>query len=72
MKCARSREEWEKRRRGKPVNTWKFGNQIVKTGVYMVMPEPTERIDIHISDIVRRPRKEGSLERSDPGYAEVA
>jgi Fe-S-cluster-containing dehydrogenase component len=33
-------EEWKKRRRGVPVNTFKFGRQTVKTKVFMVMPEP--------------------------------
>src|ERR1051326_4873692 len=32
-------EEWQKRRRGKAANTWKFGRQTVRTLVYMVMPE---------------------------------
>lgn len=34
-----SMEEWQSRRRGKPVNRWRFGKQEVTTGVYMVMPE---------------------------------
>lgn len=51
------KEDWEQRRRGTPVNTWKFGNQFVKTKVYMVMPEPVSHIDVRISDIILQPRK---------------
>ena len=47
-------EEWRSRRRGTPVNSWKFGSQVVKTKVFMVMPEGTRRIDVRITDI--RPR----------------
>jgi len=58
-------EDWKSRRRGNAVNEFKFGNQTVKTKVYMVMPdgtaslgEATPRIDVKISDIKLRPRKE--------------
>jgi len=62
-------EEWKRRRRGNAVNEFKFGNQTVKTKVYMVMPDATPslegkvgeeapRIDVKISDIKFRPRKE--------------
>ncbi|MEO7718339.1 MAG: 4Fe-4S dicluster domain-containing protein [Capsulimonas sp.] len=50
-------DEWKERRKGNPVNEFKFGNQTVKTKVYMVMPEETQRIDVQISDIKLRPRK---------------
>lgn len=55
------REEWEARRRGTPVNRFKFGSQEVNTKVFMVMPEPTERIDVRISDIHVRSRNEAPL-----------
>jgi Fe-S-cluster-containing dehydrogenase component len=45
--------EWKARRRGTPVNQWRFGRQEVRTKVYMVMPEPVERIDIRLTDIRR-------------------
>jgi Fe-S-cluster-containing dehydrogenase component len=62
-------EEWKSRRRGTPVNSWKFGKQTVSTGVYMVMPEgdgaeseisapDKRRIDIRIEQIKPVPREE--------------
>jgi len=53
-----SLDEWKSRRRGNPVNEFKFGNQTVQTKVYMVMPEEQQRVDVKISDIKVRPRKE--------------
>ena len=38
---------WQKRRRGKPVNEFRFGKQTVKTKVYLVLPESEpERMDV--------------------------
>ncbi len=62
-------EEWQKRRRGTPVNTFQFGKQTVKTKVYMVMPEKAERpedghrngelrVDVRLGDITCRTREE--------------
>ncbi len=57
-------EVWERRRRGRLVNSWKFGRQTVKTGVYMVMPEcevePDHgiRIDVRLGSIGTMKRKE--------------
>lgn len=53
-------EAWKERRRGVPVNKWKFGEQEVTTRVFMVMPEKIERIDIQVSSIGRMPRREKS------------
>lgn len=50
-------ETWKERRRGIPTNKFQFGGQKVTTKVYMVMPEPVERIDVRISDIHVRQRK---------------
>jgi Fe-S-cluster-containing dehydrogenase component len=36
-------EEWKARRRGRPVNHFRFGRQLVRTKVYMVMPETDSR-----------------------------
>jgi Fe-S-cluster-containing dehydrogenase component len=58
-------EVWEQRRRGRLVNSWKFGRQTVKTGVYMVMPEceaepePAITIDVRLNSIGTMKRKEG-------------
>lgn len=57
-------EEWQRRRRGKVVNEFGFGRQTVRTKVYLVMPDraaPTERVDIHVSDILRIPKRQVSL-----------
>jgi Fe-S-cluster-containing dehydrogenase component len=37
-----SMEEWKSRRRGRPINSFQFGRQTVKTRVYLVMPEPKD------------------------------
>jgi Fe-S-cluster-containing dehydrogenase component len=52
------RDEWEKRRRGKLVNEWQFGQQKVKTKVFMVMPEEAiePRVDIRLGDIKFNPK----------------
>jgi len=60
------KEEWQARRRGNLVNQWQFGKQTVETKVYMVMPEPTPRIDIRLTDIVTLRRKEETDERAAP------
>jgi len=54
-------ETWRQRRRGKAVNEFKFGRQIVRTKVYMVMPDRAsqpDRIDVRLTDIVRIPKKD--------------
>jgi Fe-S-cluster-containing dehydrogenase component len=56
-----SMDEWKQRRRGTPVNKFKFGKQTVTTKVFMVMPEPVPSIDVQLNDIVRLARKEASL-----------
>ncbi len=39
-----TREEFEARRRGKAINTFRFGHQEVKTKVYVVVPEEAPRV----------------------------
>lgn len=66
-----SMEEWRERRRGAPVNSWKFGSQIVTTKVYMVMPaaaseriaDAPARIDVRLDMIRTVERRETSDER---------
>lgn len=41
-------ETWLKRRRGRPVNEWRFGRQVVRTQVYIVMPEPADRFEVRV------------------------
>jgi len=50
-------EAFKQRRRGVPINKFKFGRQEIRTKVYMVMPDPVERIDVNLTDITLR-RKE--------------
>ena len=54
-------EDWKSRRKGIPTNTWRFGRQEVRTKVYMVMPEPVQRIDVRLKDI------KGVRSGSEPG-----
>ncbi len=51
-------EEWKSRRKGRPVNTWQFGNQSITTGVYTVMPDRSGntvdapvKMDVRLTDI---------------------
>jgi Fe-S-cluster-containing dehydrogenase component len=37
-------ETWEKRRRGIPINRFRFGRQEVTTRVFMVMPSPVDEV----------------------------
>ena len=66
-----SMEEFKSRRPGNPINNFQFGKQEVTTKVYMVMPDVSDdfgdirtvarnlnRIDVRITDIAVRPRKE--------------
>jgi Fe-S-cluster-containing dehydrogenase component len=50
-------EEWKSRRKGRSVNHFRFGNQIVKTKVYTVLPDGsgTMKIDVRPGDIQRQP-----------------
>ncbi len=60
-------EEWSERRQGTPVNTFQFGQQTVKTLVFMVMPDRNApdgsgaRLDVRLSDIGFRDRKERAI-----------
>ena len=65
-----TREEWESRRKGTLVNEFQFGRQTVKTAVYMVMPEPVERVDVKIGDIRRRRPEPGAETEPDARISE--
>ena len=60
-------EAWTKRRRGTLVNEWRFGRQGVRTQVYMVMPQATERFEVRVQaqpcvEEVPQPSLSGSKE----------
>ncbi|MCC6729701.1 MAG: 4Fe-4S binding protein [Chthonomonadales bacterium] len=61
-------EEWRGRRRGRPVGTWRFGRQVVRTRVMMVMPESVDRIDVWAD----KRQGAGREDRLDERRAEVA
>jgi Fe-S-cluster-containing dehydrogenase component len=46
-----TREEIERTRNGKLINAWKFGNEEVRTKVYIVVPEETEKIHVDLVQI---------------------
>jgi hypothetical protein len=65
-------EEWESRRSGTPVNEFQFGRQTVKTKVYMVMPEPVERVDVQLGDIKVRRRAPNAEPVEAPAEKDLA
>ena len=46
-----TREEIERTRKGKVINSWRFGNEEVRTKVNLVVPEGTERILVDLVQI---------------------
>ena len=44
-----TREEFDRTRRGVAVNTFRFGREIVRTKVYVVLPAGTERLDVRVA-----------------------
>jgi Fe-S-cluster-containing dehydrogenase component len=48
-------EEMERTRRGRAINEWRFGNEVVRTKVYVVVPEETNAIHV---DLVRLGEKQ--------------
>ena len=39
-------EEIERTRRGKAINEWRFGDEIVRTKVFVLVPQETSRVDV--------------------------
>ncbi|WP_394828116.1 4Fe-4S dicluster domain-containing protein [Pendulispora albinea] len=52
-----TREEVERTRRGRAINEWKFGDEIVRTKVFVLVPLATERIDVGLTAL--RTKKNG-------------
>lgn len=48
-------EEIQRKRQGIPVNSWKFGNEEVKTKVYVMVPREVERVNIDLVQISPTP-----------------
>jgi ferredoxin len=48
-------EEIQRTRSGIPINTWRFGNEIVKTKVYVMVPREVERVDIDLVQLAATP-----------------
>jgi Fe-S-cluster-containing dehydrogenase component len=50
-----TRQEMEKLRRERPMNTFVFGPQTVRTKVFMMMPGSVQELDLDIADLVEEP-----------------
>jgi Fe-S-cluster-containing dehydrogenase component len=48
-------EEIQRSRQGIPINSWKFGNEEVKTKVYVMVPRTVERVDVDLVQITSTP-----------------
>jgi Fe-S-cluster-containing dehydrogenase component len=44
-------EEIERTRRGKVINEWRFGDEVVRTKVFVLVPAQTQRIEIGLSTL---------------------
>jgi Fe-S-cluster-containing dehydrogenase component len=44
-------QDIQRTRRGIPINEWKFGGEIVRTKVYVMVPPEVERVDINLVQI---------------------
>ena len=57
-------EEIERTRRGKAINEWRFGDEVVHTKVFVMVPPKVPRIDVGL--VALRPRKDAEPLRSAP------
>jgi Fe-S-cluster-containing dehydrogenase component len=48
-------EEIQRIRSGIPINSWRFGDEIVKTKVYVMVPREVERMDVSLVQITSTP-----------------
>jgi len=46
--------EFERTRRGAPVNEWRFGEEIVRTKVYVVVPPEVPRVDVGLVQLKKK------------------
>jgi len=49
-------EEIERTRRGTPINEWVFGEEEVRTKVYVVVPREVERVHVDLVELGGRPK----------------
>ncbi len=48
-------EDIQRTRSGIPINTWKFGNEVVKTRVYVMVPREVEQVNVDLVQISSTP-----------------
>jgi Fe-S-cluster-containing dehydrogenase component len=48
-------EEIQRTRSGIPINTWKFGNEVVKTKVYVMVPREVQQVNVDLVQISSTP-----------------
>jgi Fe-S-cluster-containing dehydrogenase component len=48
-------EDIQRTRSGIPINTWKFGNEVVKTKVYVMVPREVEQVNVDLVQISSNP-----------------
>jgi Fe-S-cluster-containing dehydrogenase component len=48
-------EDIQRTRSGIPINTWKFGNEVVKTKVYVMVPREVEQVNVDLVQISSTP-----------------
>ena len=48
-------EEIQRTRRGIPINSWRFGNEEVKTKVHVMVPREITRVDVSLVQIASTP-----------------
>jgi Fe-S-cluster-containing dehydrogenase component len=47
-------EEIRRTRRGKAVNEWRFGDEVVRTKVFVLVPEETKRVEMGLATLRRK------------------
>jgi Fe-S-cluster-containing dehydrogenase component len=52
--------EIEHTRRGKAINEWRFGNEVVRTKVFVVVPRETNRVEIGLAQLHTKPHSRAS------------
>jgi len=48
-------EDIQRTRSGIPINTWRFGNEVVKTKVYVMVPREVEQVNVDLVQISSTP-----------------
>lgn len=60
-----TRESFARTRRGVAVNEWRFGDEVVRTKVFVVAPEGTPRVDVGLVPLGRGPRPSPEADPED-------